>query len=80
MGTLNGSFNLDVALSALEKKGQGKILSQPKVMMQNNFEAEMTQGVQIPIQTVVEQHRHGDLQGRGAHAEGEAADHRRRTP
>ena len=52
MGTLTGSFNLDVALTALEKKGQGKILSQPKVMMQNNFEAEMTQGVQIPIQTV----------------------------
>jgi len=52
MGTLNGAFNLDVALSALERKGQGKILSQPKVMMQNNFEAEMTQGVQIPIQTV----------------------------
>jgi type IV pilus assembly protein PilQ len=52
MGTLTGSFNLDVALTALERKGQGKILSQPKVMMQNNFEAEMTQGVQIPIQTV----------------------------
>ncbi len=51
MGTLTGSFNLDLALSALENKGQGKILSQPKVMMQNNFEAEMTQGVQIPIQT-----------------------------
>ena len=52
LGTLTGSFNLDVALSAMERKGQGKILSQPKVMMQNNFEAEMTQGVQIPIQTV----------------------------
>jgi type IV pilus assembly protein PilQ len=52
MGTLTGSFNLDVALTALERKGQGKILSQPKVMMQNNFEAEITQGVQIPIQTV----------------------------
>jgi type IV pilus assembly protein PilQ len=52
MGTLNGAFNLDVALSAIERKGLGKILSQPKVMMQNNFEAEMTQGVQIPIQTV----------------------------
>jgi type IV pilus assembly protein PilQ len=52
MGTLSGSFNLDVALTAIERKGQGKILSQPKVMMQNNFEAEMTQGVQIPIQTV----------------------------
>ncbi|HSP91093.1 MAG TPA: type IV pilus secretin PilQ [Vicinamibacterales bacterium] len=52
MGTLSGSFSLDVALTALERKGQGKILSQPRVMMQNNFEAEMTQGVQIPIQTV----------------------------
>jgi type IV pilus assembly protein PilQ len=52
MGTLTGSFNLDVALTAIEKKGEGKILSQPRVMMQNNFEAEMTQGVQIPIQTV----------------------------
>jgi type IV pilus assembly protein PilQ len=52
MGTLSGSFNLDVALTAIERKGQGKILSQPKVMMQNNFEAEMTQRVQIPIQTV----------------------------
>ncbi len=52
MGSLTGSFKLDAALSALEEKGQGKILSQPKVMMQNNFEAEMTQGVQIPIQTL----------------------------
>jgi type IV pilus assembly protein PilQ len=52
MGTLNGALNLDVALSAMEKKGQGKILSTPKVMMQNNVEATMYQGVQIPIQTV----------------------------
>jgi len=52
MGTLNGSLNLDVALSAMEKKGNGKILSTPRVMMQNNVEATMYQGVQIPIQTV----------------------------
>jgi type IV pilus assembly protein PilQ len=52
MGTLNGSFNLDVALSAIEKNGHGKILSTPRVMMQNNVEAEMMQGIQIPIQTV----------------------------
>jgi len=52
MGSLTGSLKLDAALSALEERGQGKILSQPKVMMQNNFEAEMTQGVQIPIQTL----------------------------
>ncbi|MDO8836203.1 MAG: AMIN domain-containing protein, partial [Vicinamibacterales bacterium] len=52
MGTLNGSLSLDVALSALERKGHGKILSTPRVMMQNNVEAEMMQGIQIPIQTV----------------------------
>ena len=41
-----------MALSALESSGQGRILSTPRVTTQNNVEAEMTQGVQIPIQTV----------------------------
>ena len=52
MGSVNGAFNLDVALTALEQKGNAKVLSSPRVMMQNNYEAEMTQGIQIPIQTV----------------------------
>jgi type IV pilus assembly protein PilQ len=52
LGTLTGTFNLDVALSALERQGQGRILSTPRVSTQNNIEAEITQGVQIPIQTV----------------------------
>ena len=52
MGAINGAFGLDLALSALERKGQGRILSTPRVTTQNNHEAEMTQGVQIPIQTV----------------------------
>ena len=52
MGSVNGAFNLDVALSALEQKGTLRVLSSPRVMMQNNYEAEMTQGIQIPIQTV----------------------------
>ena len=52
MGAINGSFNLDVALSALETSGNGRLLSTPRVTMQNNVEAEITQGVQIPIQTV----------------------------
>lgn len=50
--SINGSFNLDVALSALERSGKGRILSTPRVTTQNNQAAEMTQGVQIPIQTV----------------------------
>jgi type IV pilus assembly protein PilQ len=52
MGSVTGAFNLDVALSALERKGSVRVLSSPRVMMQNNYEAEMTQGIQIPIQTV----------------------------
>jgi len=52
LGAINGSFNLDVALSALEREGYGKLLSTPRVSTQNNVEAEITQGVQIPIQTV----------------------------
>ena len=38
--------------SALERSGQGRLLSTPRVSTQNNVEAEITQGVQIPIQTV----------------------------
>jgi type IV pilus assembly protein PilQ len=52
LGAVNGSFNLDVALSALESTGNGRILSTPRVTTQNNIPAEMTQGQQIPIQTV----------------------------
>jgi type IV pilus assembly protein PilQ len=52
LGAINGAFDLDVALSALESSGRGRLLSTPRVSTQNNVEAEMTQGVQIPIQTV----------------------------
>ncbi len=50
LGSLNSSFNLDVALSALETSGNGRILSTPKVSTLNNVLAEMTQGIQIPYQ------------------------------
>ncbi len=52
LGSVNGALNLDVALSALERTGNGRLLSTPRVSTQNNVEAEMTQGIQIPIQTV----------------------------
>jgi type IV pilus secretin PilQ/predicted competence protein len=52
LSSVNGSFNLDVALSALERSGRGRILSTPRVTTQNNQPAEVTQGIQIPIQTV----------------------------
>jgi type IV pilus assembly protein PilQ len=52
LGAINGAFNLDVALSALEDSGQGRLLSTPRVTTQNNIAATIEQGVQIPIQTV----------------------------
>jgi type IV pilus assembly protein PilQ len=52
LGSINGALNLDVALSSLESTGQGRILSTPRVSTQNNIEAEIMQGIQIPIQTV----------------------------
>jgi type IV pilus assembly protein PilQ len=51
-GNILGSFNLDVALTALERQGRGRLLSTPKVTTQNNQAAEIKQGLQIPIQTV----------------------------
>jgi type IV pilus assembly protein PilQ len=52
MGNILGNFNLDVALTALERQGRGRLLSTPKVTTQNNQAAEIKQGVQIPIQTL----------------------------
>jgi type IV pilus assembly protein PilQ len=52
LGAINGAFNLDVALSALERTGKGRVLSTPRLTTQNNIEAEVAQGIQIPIQTV----------------------------
>jgi type IV pilus assembly protein PilQ len=52
LGAVNGAFNLDVALSALERTGKGRVLSTPRLTTQNNIQAEVAQGVQIPIQTV----------------------------
>jgi type IV pilus assembly protein PilQ len=52
LGSVNGALNLDLALTALESSGSGRILSTPRVATQNNVAAEITQGVQIPIQTV----------------------------
>jgi len=52
LGSINGAFNLDVALTALERTGRGRVLSTPRLTTQNNVAAEVTQGIQIPIQTV----------------------------
>ncbi len=48
-GNVIDSFTLDIAIDALEKSGQGRILSSPKIATQNNEQAEIEQGVRIPV-------------------------------
>lgn len=43
---------IDLALSALETSGEGRIISSPSITTQNNHEAQIIQGRQIPVQTV----------------------------
>jgi len=52
LGSINGAINLDVVLSALERSGKGRILSTPRVATQNNVEAEIMQGIQVPVPTI----------------------------
>jgi type IV pilus assembly protein PilQ len=51
LGSINGAFNLDAQLSALESSGKVRLLSTPRVSTQNNVEAQIVQGVQIPYQS-----------------------------
>jgi type IV pilus secretin PilQ/predicted competence protein len=44
---------LDLVISAAETKGIGRLLSQPKLITQDNEEATVKQGTKIPVQTVV---------------------------
>ena len=45
------TFRLDVALTGLESAGEGKVISHPQITTQNNMEANIVQGRQIPVQT-----------------------------
>jgi len=45
------TFRVDMALTALETEGSGKVVSSQRVTAQNNREAFITQGRQIPVQT-----------------------------
>jgi len=52
LGNLAGTFQLDLALSAMERKGKGRVISSPKTTTQNNMKATVVQGELIPIQTI----------------------------
>ncbi len=53
LGNILGSFTLDAALSAAENQGLLKIISSPKVAALTNTAASIQSGVQIPVQTTV---------------------------
>jgi type IV pilus secretin PilQ/predicted competence protein len=55
LGNVLGTFDLDVTLTAAENEGLAKIVSAPKITTQDNQPAEIQSGVQIPIQTRVNQ-------------------------
>jgi type IV pilus assembly protein PilQ len=49
---VNGAFNLNLRLSAMETTGQVRILSSPRISTLDNVEASINQGVSIPISIV----------------------------
>ena len=49
LGHIANTFSLDIKLSALEKLGKTKILSNPKVLVVQNEEAKINVGSQLPI-------------------------------
>jgi type IV pilus assembly protein PilQ len=50
LGSVNDTFGLDLQLSALESRGEGRIISRPEVTTLDNKPATITQGVSIPFQ------------------------------
>lgn len=54
MGSVLDSFRLDVALSAMETSGRGKVISTPNITAQNNFMARIESGQRIPVQVLVD--------------------------
>lgn len=53
LGNILDTFNLDVSLSAAENQGLLKIISSPKLAALTNTAALIQSGVQIPVQTTV---------------------------
>ena len=51
-GNVLDTFRLDIALTAFEREGKGRVISAPKITTQNNVEAEIKSGKQIPVTTI----------------------------
>ncbi|HZS36232.1 MAG TPA: type IV pilus secretin PilQ [Polyangia bacterium] len=52
LGSVNGTVNINLRLSALENTGNVRIVSAPKITTLDNIEATIEQGVAIPISVV----------------------------
>jgi type IV pilus assembly protein PilQ len=51
-GSVGGTFNLNLRLSALEESGFVKIVSAPRIVTLDNIQASIEQGVSIPVSVV----------------------------
>ncbi len=52
MGSVGGSVNLNMRLSAMEDAGYARIVSSPRILTLDNREATISQGTSIPISVV----------------------------
>ena len=52
MGSVGGTVNLNMRLSAMESAGYAKIISSPRILTLDNREATISQGTSIPISVV----------------------------
>ena len=55
VGNIFDTFLLDAAITAGESKGQAKLISQPKLITQNNSAGSITQGLRFPVQVIANQ-------------------------
>ena len=51
-GVLTDHFSLDAKLYAMEENGEGRIVSAPRILAQNDQEVYIRQGTSIPYETV----------------------------
>jgi len=52
VGNIFDTFLLDAAITAGESKGLAKLISQPKLTVQNNSPGTITQGLRFPVQVI----------------------------
>lgn len=52
MDAINGSLSLDIALAAIEREENIKVILRPRVVTQNNTKAVITRGEEIPYTTI----------------------------